>query len=108
MAKIEPMTMLSAFSRPNPTPTDWSAGRDQLASAELCWIWTVRLNGRPHVTPLLGVWLDWVIYFCTETDERKSKNLAEYPGAHSRPVIAPSMASMSPRRETPRPSLTLH
>jgi hypothetical protein len=40
---------------------------------------TVRPDGRPNVTPLLGVWLDGALYFCTGSDERKAKNLAENP-----------------------------
>ena len=32
---------------------------------------TVRPNGRPHVTPLLSVWLDDAAHFCTGPDERR-------------------------------------
>jgi hypothetical protein len=31
------------------------------------------------VTPLLGVWLDGALYFCTGSNERKAKNLAQNP-----------------------------
>jgi Pyridoxamine 5'-phosphate oxidase len=40
------------------------------------WLSTVRPDGRPHVTPLLGLWLDNAFYFCTGADERKARNLA--------------------------------
>ena len=43
------------------------------------WLSTVRPDGRPHVTPLLGIWLDGALYFCTGPDERKAKNLARNP-----------------------------
>jgi Pyridoxamine 5'-phosphate oxidase len=33
----------------------------------------------PHVTPLLGVWLDGALYFCTGPTERKARNLAQNP-----------------------------
>ena len=36
---------------------------------------TVSPDGRPHVTPLLAVWLDGTLYFCTGPSERKAKNL---------------------------------
>jgi hypothetical protein len=36
----------------------------------------VRPDGRPHVTPLLGVWSDGALYFCTGANERKAKNLS--------------------------------
>ena len=45
-------------------------------SAELFWLSTVRPDGRPHVTPLLGVWLEGALYFCTGSNERKAKNLS--------------------------------
>ena len=39
------------------------------------WLSTVRPDGRPHVTPLLSVFLDDAMYFCTGPKERKAKNL---------------------------------
>src|SRR5271154_5023294 len=75
-----PIAELSAFSSPNATPSEWSLGRSALTNAEVFWLSTVRPDGRPHVTPLLGVWLDGALYFCTGPDERKVKNLAQNPG----------------------------
>ena len=77
MAEPEPVTTLSAFSSPNATPTEWSQARDELAGAEVYWLSTVRPDGRPHVTPLLAIWLKGALYFCTGSDERKAKNLSE-------------------------------
>jgi general stress protein 26 len=76
MAERVPVTELSSFSSSNATPTEWSQGRDELAGAELYWLSTVRPDGRPHVTPLLAIWLDGALYFCTGADERKAKNLS--------------------------------
>src|ERR1019366_10589359 len=73
----EPLTALSAYSSPNAIPTAWSRARTELAAAEVYWLSTVQPGGRPHVTPLLGIWLDGALYFCTGPDERKAKNLAE-------------------------------
>jgi len=78
MAEPVPVTELSAFSSPNATPSEWSLGRAALMNAEVYWLSTVRPDGRPHVTPLLGVWLAGAMYFCTGPDERKAKNLAEH------------------------------
>jgi len=39
----------------------------------------VRPDGRPHVTPLISVWLNGASYFCTGADERKAKNLDGNP-----------------------------
>jgi hypothetical protein len=77
MAEPPVTELCAAFSSPQATPSEWSTGRAALAKAELYWIATVRPDGRPHVTPLLGVWLEGAMYFCTGSDERKAKNLAE-------------------------------
>jgi nitroimidazol reductase NimA-like FMN-containing flavoprotein (pyridoxamine 5'-phosphate oxidase superfamily) len=53
--------------------------RGDLQDAQVFWLSTVRPGGRPHVTPLLGVWLDGALYFCTGPTERKAKNLAQNP-----------------------------
>jgi general stress protein 26 len=76
MAGPDPLTELSAFSSPGATPTEWPQARNELADAELYWLSTVRPDGRPHVTPLLAIWLDGALYFCTGPDERKAKNLS--------------------------------
>lgn len=76
MAEPVPVTELSAFSSPDATPTEWPQARDELAGAEVYWLSTVRPDGRPHVTPLLGIWLEGGLYFCTGANERKAKNLS--------------------------------
>jgi hypothetical protein len=43
------------------------------------WLSTVRPDGRPHVTPLIGAWTAGAVYFCTGANERKAKNLAQNP-----------------------------
>ena len=63
------------FSDPNAVPTDWSETRRTLENAELSWITTVRADGRPHVTPLVAVWLGDAIHFATGADEQKAVNL---------------------------------
>ena len=76
MAANEPVTELDArFSSAGATATAWTEGRQRLAAAELYWLSTVRPDGKPHVTPVLSVWLDDALYFCTGPTERKAKNL---------------------------------
>jgi hypothetical protein len=79
MAEPEPVTELGVFSSPDAVPTEWARGRRELRDAEVYWLSTVRPDGRPHVTPLLGIWLDGALYFCTGPDERKAKNLVRNP-----------------------------
>lgn len=67
------------FSSADASATPWPDARSRLETAELYWLTTVRPDGRPHVTPLVGVWLDGAFYFCTGADERKAKNLTRNP-----------------------------
>lgn len=70
------MTELDAgFSSDGATPTAWTEGRRRLEEAELYWLSMVCPDERPHVTPVLSVWLDDALYFCTGPSERKAKNL---------------------------------
>jgi pyridoxine/pyridoxamine 5'-phosphate oxidase len=76
----EPMTELDPrFSDPGTVATDWDETRRALEAAELFWICTVRADGRPHVSPLVAVWLDGAIHFTTGADEQKAVNLAGNP-----------------------------
>ncbi|MDT5014004.1 MAG: hypothetical protein QOD39_164 [Mycobacterium sp.] len=56
-------------------PLDGDTVRKALESAELYWITTVRGDGRPHVAPLVGVWVEDSFVFCTGADEQKARNL---------------------------------
>jgi general stress protein 26 len=76
----EPVTKLDErFSEPGASPTSWSSAEKVLDEAQLSWISTVRADGRPHVTPLVAVWLDGAVYFCTGPEEQKALNLAANP-----------------------------
>lgn len=72
----EPTTDLDTrFSDPDAVATEWETTRRVLESAELFWISTVRADGRPHVTPLVAVWLDEALHFSTGPTEQKAVNL---------------------------------
>jgi hypothetical protein len=73
---MEPRTEIDArFSDEGAGPVEWDVGRKRLEEAELYWVATVRPDGRPHVTPLVGVWLDGAACFCTGPEEQKARNL---------------------------------
>ena len=63
------------FSDPEAQATPWAEAFGALERAELYWLTTVRRDGRPHVTPLIGVAQDDAVYFCTGLDEQKGRNL---------------------------------
>jgi nitroimidazol reductase NimA-like FMN-containing flavoprotein (pyridoxamine 5'-phosphate oxidase superfamily) len=75
----QPVTTLAGFSSENAVATTWESGRAVLENAEVYWVSSVRPDGRPHVTPLLGIWLHGGMYFCTGDGERTAKNLESNP-----------------------------
>jgi PPOX class probable F420-dependent enzyme len=69
----------SRFSEPGAVATEWEQTQAVLEAAQLSWLATVRSDGRPHVTPLVAVWLDGAVYFCTGAAEQKAVNLRANP-----------------------------
>lgn len=78
MKEKEPQAELQPeFSSDGATPTAWVEAHKLLEAAEVYWLATVRPDGRPHVAPLVSVWLDGALYFSTGKTERKADNLAQ-------------------------------
>lgn len=63
------------FSDPDAEPLPWERTLDLLRAAELFWFTTVRRDGRPHVTPVVGVWHGEGLCVVTGTGEQKARNL---------------------------------
>ena len=61
------------------TAPPWGDIERLLTDAQLYWIVTVRVNGRPHAAPLVGVWHAGGFAFCTGAEEQKHRNLDENP-----------------------------
>jgi nitroimidazol reductase NimA-like FMN-containing flavoprotein (pyridoxamine 5'-phosphate oxidase superfamily) len=75
-----PVTELdSRFSDSDAEPTSWDDATAAWSAAQVYWLTTVRPDGRPHVTPLVGVWSDGAAHFCTGPAEQKARNLAANP-----------------------------
>jgi general stress protein 26 len=80
MPMLTPVTKLDTrYSDPAATAAGWEQTRAVLESAELFWISTVRADGRPHVTPVVAVWAEDAVCFCTGDDEQKGVNLRANP-----------------------------
>lgn len=77
IAEQELSVELGSFSRIGAEATEWAQAGEALRDAQVYWLSTVRPTGRPHVTPLVGIWLDGALYFCTGPAERKAKNLVQ-------------------------------
>ncbi|WP_326689929.1 pyridoxamine 5'-phosphate oxidase family protein [Streptomyces sp. NBC_01795] len=67
------------YSEPEAEAVPWPQAEKALAEAELYWCTTVRPDGRPHMTPLIGIWGDGALHFTTGPEERKARNLARNP-----------------------------
>jgi hypothetical protein len=57
----------------------WSHVEERLSAAKNYWLCTTRPNGRPHVIPKWGVWVDGKIYFDGSPATRHAKNLRQNP-----------------------------
>ena len=57
----------------------WSWATERLASAHTYFIATTRPDGRPHVMPVWGIWLEGAFYFSSGRTSRKAQNLSANP-----------------------------
>ena len=66
-----------------PTDTDrlrsWSEVQEKLATARNFWVTTIRPDGRPHVRPTWGVWVDGTFHCGGGEGTRWVRNLATNP-----------------------------
>jgi len=58
-------------------PWEWAAERLSISHNYL--VATTRPDGRPHVMPVWGLWLDDAFYFSTGRQSRKARNLGANP-----------------------------
>ncbi len=57
----------------------WSHARERLEKAVVYWIVTATPSGRPHVTPVWGVWLDESLFFDGAPETRRVRNMTANP-----------------------------
>lgn len=57
----------------------WSFAEQRLKRSHNYWICSTRPDGRPHSTPVWGVWLGGAFYFSTDPESRKGRNLKANP-----------------------------
>ncbi len=58
---------------------DWDRTVERLVAARNYWVASARPDGRPHVAPVWGLWLDGAFYFSTDPSSRKGRNIAARP-----------------------------
>ncbi len=57
----------------------WSYVEERMRQSLNYWISTVDPQGRPHATPVWGVWLDGTLYFDGSPHTRRGRNLSANP-----------------------------
>ncbi|MBZ0300664.1 MAG: pyridoxamine 5'-phosphate oxidase family protein [Anaerolineae bacterium] len=58
---------------------EWSSVSQRMAEARNYWIATTNPDGRAHVVPVWGVWLDSTLHFGGSPDTRWARNLLQRP-----------------------------
>ncbi len=57
----------------------WSWAEERLRVSRYYWVSTVRPDGRPHASPVWGLWHDGRLWFTCGGRSRKARNLAADP-----------------------------
>jgi len=63
------------------TVLPWATVVDWLTWSRSYWITTTRADGRPHAMPVWGLWLAGTLWFSTDPESLKGRNLASRPDA---------------------------
>lgn len=58
---------------------EWAWAEEQLKTAKVYWVASVRPDGRPHSVPIWGNWLDGRFFFGGGDQTRHIRNLATNP-----------------------------
>lgn len=58
---------------------EWNWAEAQLEKARNYWVATTRPDGRPHVMPVWGFWVEHQFCFGTHSQTRKARNIAVNP-----------------------------
>ncbi|TWF74988.1 nitroimidazol reductase NimA-like FMN-containing flavoprotein (pyridoxamine 5'-phosphate oxidase superfamily) [Pseudonocardia hierapolitana] len=81
MAESEPTPGQLSSPRGAPlTALGWADVRTRVAEADDFLLATTDPDGRPHVVPVLGVWLEGSVCFATFRQARKARNLVRNNG----------------------------
>ncbi|TNM68520.1 pyridoxamine 5'-phosphate oxidase [Streptomyces sp. NP160] len=74
-------TMPEGYGLPETTDgvLEWAAVEERLVAAQHYWLATVRPDGRPHVVPRWGVWVDGRFWYDGAPTTVHARNLATNP-----------------------------
>ena len=75
---VEQLDLPRDYGSPSET-LDWDDVRKELEEATVYWVASTRPNGRPHVVPRDGLWLDDTWYYGGSPDTVHNRNLVHNP-----------------------------
>lgn len=70
---------IASDAAPSTEPLAWDEVRERFAADRWYWLATAGAGGRPHVRPVLAVWLDNKVYSTTSPRAAKGRNLQRHP-----------------------------
>jgi hypothetical protein len=76
--KVEQMGLPAVYGHPK-KKLAWSDVRKDLAGALVYWVASVRPDGRPHVVPKDGVWLDDTLFYGGADETVHHRNVDKNP-----------------------------
>jgi nitroimidazol reductase NimA-like FMN-containing flavoprotein (pyridoxamine 5'-phosphate oxidase superfamily) len=76
MMNREPLAEKIPSSLDHPEPASWDEAQHVLAEGQYYWLATASPDGKPHVRPILAVWLNDTLYFASTPTTHKAKILA--------------------------------
>ena len=79
MAESIDAAVIASDAPPGTAPLEWDELQRRFAAERSYWLATAGRGGRPHLRPILAVWLAGQIYSTTSPSARKGRNIAERP-----------------------------
>jgi PPOX class probable F420-dependent enzyme len=76
---------------------------ERLRDEQICWLATVRPDGRAHLSPIWFVWLDGAFWVCCTSSAVKARNVRHRPEvavslqSGTEPVVAEGIATLYAR-----------
>lgn len=58
---------------------EWTWVDEQMAKSRNYWVCSTRPDGRPHAAPVWGVWVNGALYFGSDPESQKARNLRANP-----------------------------
>jgi hypothetical protein len=74
-------TVIATDAAASAAPIEWDEAGRLFAAERWYWVATAGDGGRPHLRPVLAVWVDDRIYSTTNPAARKGRDLASRPSA---------------------------